>query len=49
MYKANWIDGFIDKWDYENQNCKRYDQDMFVKFKNFRELEKLERSIKIYK
>ncbi|RGB24148.1 kinase-like domain-containing protein [Rhizophagus diaphanus] len=30
MYEANWIDGYIDKWDYEDQNWKRKEQNMFV-------------------
>jgi hypothetical protein len=29
-YKANWIDGYIDKWDGVNQNWKRKNQDMIV-------------------
>ncbi|EXX54732.1 Ypk2p [Rhizophagus irregularis DAOM 197198w] len=34
MYEANWIDGCIDKWDYENQNWKRKEQNMFVILKS---------------
>ncbi|GBB84863.1 hypothetical protein RclHR1_11440002 [Rhizophagus clarus] len=34
MYRANWIDGCINKWDYENQNWKRYNQNVFVILKN---------------
>jgi hypothetical protein len=30
MYKANWIDGCINKWDYDNQNWKRKKPNMFV-------------------
>jgi hypothetical protein len=30
MYRANWIDGRIDKWDNENQNWKRNNQNMVV-------------------
>ena len=30
VYRANWIDGCIDKWNNENQNWKRKDQNMFV-------------------
>ncbi|RGB42332.1 hypothetical protein C1646_662318 [Rhizophagus diaphanus] len=33
IYEANWIDGLIDKWDDENQNWKRYNQNMFVNLK----------------
>ncbi|EXX54727.1 Cdc15p [Rhizophagus irregularis DAOM 197198w] len=33
VYKANWIDGCIDKWDSYNQNWKRRDQNMFVALK----------------
>jgi hypothetical protein len=29
-YKANWIDGYINKWDNEDQNWKRLNQNMFV-------------------
>jgi hypothetical protein len=34
VYKANWIDGCIDKWDNKNQNWKRYDENMFVALKS---------------
>ncbi|RGB42342.1 hypothetical protein C1646_810074 [Rhizophagus diaphanus] len=34
LYGANWIDGCIYKWDSNNQNCKREDQNMFVILKN---------------
>jgi hypothetical protein len=34
VYKANWIDGRIDKWDNKDQNWKRKDQNMFVILKN---------------
>ncbi|EXX56169.1 hypothetical protein RirG_123530 [Rhizophagus irregularis DAOM 197198w] len=30
VYSAKWIDGCIYEWDYENQNWKRKDQNMFV-------------------
>jgi hypothetical protein len=33
IYKANWIDGCIDKWDYKNKNWKRKDHNMFVNLK----------------
>ncbi|GBB88559.1 hypothetical protein RclHR1_01510010 [Rhizophagus clarus] len=33
MYKANWIDGYIVNWDKENQNWKRYNQNIFVTLK----------------
>jgi hypothetical protein len=29
-YIANWIDGHIDKWDYENRNWKRFYKNMLV-------------------
>jgi hypothetical protein len=34
MYRANWIDGKISNWDYENQNWKRKGQIMIVTLKN---------------
>jgi hypothetical protein len=34
VYVANWIDGCIDKWDDDNQNWKREDQNMFVALKS---------------
>jgi hypothetical protein len=30
MYRANWIDGYINEWDYKNQNLKRESPNMFV-------------------
>jgi hypothetical protein len=30
VYRANWIDGCINKWDYYNQVWKRNEPDMFV-------------------
>ncbi|PKC11755.1 hypothetical protein RhiirA5_412666 [Rhizophagus irregularis] len=30
VYRANWIDGCINKWDDENQDWKRKDQNMFI-------------------
>src|SRR6266536_2226612 len=30
VYRANWIDGYIQYWDSENQNWKRERQNMFV-------------------
>ncbi|PKC52644.1 hypothetical protein RhiirA1_481030, partial [Rhizophagus irregularis] len=33
--KANWIDGYIDKWDSVNQNWKRKNQDMIVILRSF--------------
>jgi hypothetical protein len=33
VYKAKWIDGYIDKWDNKIQNWKRIDQNMFVALK----------------
>jgi hypothetical protein len=34
IFKANWIDGCIDKWDNKNQNWKRFNQNMFVNLKS---------------
>ncbi|RGB42350.1 kinase-like domain-containing protein, partial [Rhizophagus diaphanus] len=34
VYKANWIDGLIDKWNIENQNWKRRDKNMLVALKS---------------
>ena len=34
VYKANWIDGNIYKWDYYNQNWKRQDSNMLVILKS---------------
>jgi hypothetical protein len=34
VYKANWIDGRLDKWDNTNKNWKRRDENMFVALKN---------------
>ncbi|GES73337.1 kinase-like domain-containing protein [Rhizophagus clarus] len=40
VYKvANWIDGYIIGWNSENQNWKRYNQNMFMFLKNFKNLE----------
>ncbi|GET02559.1 kinase-like domain-containing protein [Rhizophagus clarus] len=33
IYRAHWIDGCIDKWDDENQNWKRFNQNMVVTLK----------------
>uniref|UniRef100_U9TFP1 Uncharacterized protein n=1 Tax=Rhizophagus irregularis (strain DAOM 181602 / DAOM 197198 / MUCL 43194) TaxID=747089 RepID=U9TFP1_RHIID len=33
IYRTNWIDGYIYKWDDENQNWKRYHKNMIVIFK----------------
>jgi hypothetical protein len=30
VYRANWIDGYINKWDNDNQNWERYEPNMFV-------------------
>jgi hypothetical protein len=35
LYRANWIDGYINKWDDENQNWKRKNQDMIIILKSF--------------
>jgi hypothetical protein len=34
VYKANWIVGRIEKWDYEFQYWKRRDENMFVALKS---------------
>ncbi|GET02564.1 kinase-like domain-containing protein [Rhizophagus clarus] len=34
VYRANWVDGYINNWDIENQNWKRLYQDMFVSLKS---------------
>jgi hypothetical protein len=34
VYRANWIDGYMDNWDDYNQNWKRKDQNMFVALKS---------------
>jgi hypothetical protein len=34
IFKANWIDGCIDKWDNKDQNWKRFNQNMFVNLKS---------------
>ncbi|CAB4420291.1 unnamed protein product [Rhizophagus irregularis] len=34
VYKARWIDGYIDEWDNKHQNWKRKDQSMFVALKS---------------
>jgi hypothetical protein len=34
VYRANWIDGRIDKWDNENQIWERKDQNMFMILKS---------------
>ena len=34
VYKANWINGNIDKWDDINQNWKRENQNMLVALKS---------------
>ncbi|PKK73676.1 hypothetical protein RhiirC2_775718 [Rhizophagus irregularis] len=34
VYRAKWIDGYIDKWDDYNQNWERKDQNMVVALKN---------------
>ncbi|GET58324.1 kinase-like domain-containing protein [Rhizophagus irregularis DAOM 181602=DAOM 197198] len=35
IYKANWIDGYINKWDDENQKWKRKNHDMIVILRRF--------------
>ncbi|CAB4420290.1 unnamed protein product [Rhizophagus irregularis] len=34
VYRAKWIDGYINEWDYEYQNWKRKGQNMFVILKS---------------
>jgi hypothetical protein len=34
VYRAIWIDGYIDKWNNENQSWEREDQNMFVILKS---------------
>ena len=34
VYRANWIDGFIYKWDYKNQNWERLESTKFVALKS---------------
>src|SRR5437762_13906281 len=34
VYRANWIDGCIDKWNNKNQDWNRNDQNMFVILKS---------------
>ena|SRR5438128_2703985 len=34
VYRANWIDGFIDKWDIKNQNWVRTYSNKFVALKS---------------
>ena len=35
VYRANWIDGYIIRWDKSNKNWKRENQNMFVILKSF--------------
>jgi len=34
VYRANWIDGYIRKWDIKNQNWERHNSNMFVALKS---------------
>jgi serine/threonine protein kinase len=34
VYRAKWIDGYIEEWDNENQNWKRNNSSMFVALKS---------------
>jgi hypothetical protein len=34
VYRAKWIDGYIDKWDEYNKNWSRIDQDKIVALKS---------------
>ncbi|EXX51419.1 Ypk2p [Rhizophagus irregularis DAOM 197198w] len=34
VYRANWIDGYITKWDSENQNWERYNENKFIALKS---------------
>ncbi|PKY57263.1 hypothetical protein RhiirA4_478208 [Rhizophagus irregularis] len=36
VYRAKWIDGYIDEWDDENQNWKRKGQNKFVALKSLK-------------
>ena len=38
VHRANWIDGYIQYWDSENQNWKRECQNMFVILKSLNNL-----------
>jgi hypothetical protein len=41
VYGANWIDGCINEWDYENMDLKRENQNMFVILKLLNNPEKI--------
>ncbi|RGB21262.1 hypothetical protein C1646_778537 [Rhizophagus diaphanus] len=41
MYRANWIDGYIDEWNNINQNWNRVNQNMIVILKNFNNLKNI--------
>ena len=34
VYRANWIDGYIQNWDIKNQNWERYEPNEFVALKS---------------
>ncbi len=34
IYRANWVDGYIQHWNYSNYNWERKDQNMFVILKS---------------
>ncbi|GET50515.1 kinase-like domain-containing protein [Rhizophagus irregularis DAOM 181602=DAOM 197198] len=41
VYRANWINGYIDEWNNINQNWRRVNQNMIVILKNFNNLENI--------
>jgi hypothetical protein len=41
IYKANWVDGYIDKWNNENQNWKRHYKNMSVTLKSLNDPKKI--------
>ncbi|GBC40361.2 kinase-like domain-containing protein [Rhizophagus irregularis DAOM 181602=DAOM 197198] len=47
-YRANWIDGYIHKWNNEYQNWNRKDQNMLVALKSLIDLEKYIEKYKVY-
>ncbi|PKB95546.1 hypothetical protein RhiirA5_436517 [Rhizophagus irregularis] len=51
VYRANWIDGYINEWDYANQNWKRKDQNitMILKSLDILKVSELNKIIGFYK
>ena len=41
VYRTNWIDGYIDKWDIKNQNWKRLGSNKFVALKSLNNLKNI--------